>query len=96
MKFMIASKIPPGSYEATIKAFLETDAPTPEGLKTVGRWHVPGSVSGWHVVEGADPPMVAQYGFLESSPVLETIWRGESAIALRSALWPSLHSGSRR
>ncbi len=61
MKFMISWKIAPGSYNATMGAFLEEGGPVPPGLKTVGRWHVPGSRSGWHLVEGDDASVVAQH-----------------------------------
>jgi len=27
-------------------------APDPTGVKNIGRWHTPGSLYGWHVVEG--------------------------------------------
>ena len=52
MKFMIAWKIPPAHYKSAIDRFLTTGAPDPTGVKTIGRWHVPGSFYGWHVVEG--------------------------------------------
>jgi hypothetical protein len=52
MKFMVAWKIPTGCYKAAVDRFLSTGAPNPAGLKTVGRWHAPGSSCGWHVVEG--------------------------------------------
>lgn len=78
MKYMIAWKIQPGSYKATIEAFLEGGAPVPPGMETVGRWHTPGSVSGWHLVEGDDVEALAQHVAewaghveLEVSPVIE-------------------------
>lgn len=52
MKFMVAWRIPPGSYKAAVERFLSTGAPDPAGVKTIGRWHAPGSSIGWHVVEG--------------------------------------------
>jgi len=52
MKFMITWKIPPPQYKAAIERFLDTGAPDPAGVKTIGRWHAPGSFYGWHVVEG--------------------------------------------
>ena len=52
MKFMVAWKIPPGSYKPAAERFLKTGAPAPAGLKTLGRWHAPGSAYGWHLVEG--------------------------------------------
>lgn len=75
---MIAWKIPPSSYKATIEGFLGGGAPVPSGMKTVGRWHTPGSVSGWHLVEGDDLEALAQHVAewgalidLEVSPVIE-------------------------
>jgi hypothetical protein len=70
MKFMVAWKIPPGCYKTAIDRFLSTGAPDPKGLKTIGRWHTPGSACGWHVVEG-DATAVAE---LESfwADVIET------------------------
>ena len=52
MKFMIAWKIQPGCYKAAVERFLSTGAPDPTGLKSIARWHAPGSAYGWHVVEG--------------------------------------------
>ena len=64
MKFMAVWKIPTGSYKAAVERFLSTGAPNPAGLKTIGRWHAPGSACGWHVVEG-DATAVAE---------LEAVW----------------------
>ena len=64
MKFMVAWKVPTGCYKAAVERFLSTGAPNPAGLKTIGRWHAPGSACGWHVVEG-DATAVAE---------LEAVW----------------------
>ena len=64
MKFMVTWKIPTGCYKAAVERFLSTGAPNPAGLKTIGRWHAPGSACGWHVVEG-DATGVAE---------LEAVW----------------------
>jgi hypothetical protein len=78
MKFMIAWKIPPGCYKPAIEAFLSGGAPVPPGLTLVGRWHTPGSASGWLLLEGNDGPALAQFAAewssvceLEISPVIE-------------------------
>jgi len=78
MKYMIAWKIPSSSYKAAVEEFLSGGAPVPPGIKTVGRWHVPGSASGWHLVEGDSSEALAQHvaewaGLieLEVSPVIE-------------------------
>src|SRR3954447_26274562 len=60
MKFMVVWKVPPGCYKAAMERFLTTGAPSPKGLKTIGRWHAPGSAHGWHVVEGDDVAQVAE------------------------------------
>ncbi len=61
MKYMITWKILPGSYKAAVEAFLAGGAPVPAGMTSLGRWHVPGSNSGWHLVEGSDAGAVAQH-----------------------------------
>ena len=61
MKFMITWKIPPGCYKPAVEAFLSGGAPVPPGIKSVGRWHTPGSASGWHLVEGNDGAALAQH-----------------------------------
>ncbi len=77
MKFMIEWKISSSSYKATIEAFLSSGAPPSEGMTSLGRWHSPGSVRGWHLVEG-DPVAIADHvaqwaplAELEITPVLE-------------------------
>jgi hypothetical protein len=46
--------VAPAHYEKAVKRFLKSGGPTPKGLKTLGRWHAPGSMAGWHLVEGTD------------------------------------------
>lgn len=60
MKIMIVWKTAPGSYKPAVENFLRTGGPLPQGLKRLGRWHVPGSILGWHLVEG-DLALVAQH-----------------------------------
>ena len=43
---MNAWKIPPGCHKPAAESFLNGGAPVPAELKTVGRWHVPGSAMG--------------------------------------------------
>ena len=59
MKFMITWKIQPGCHKPATERFLSGGAPVPPELKTVGRWHVPGSVMGWLLVEGDDSVALA-------------------------------------
>jgi hypothetical protein len=54
MKYMVTWKISPSNYKAAVKRFLETGAPAPKGMKTLGRWHTAGSSRGFHLVEGSD------------------------------------------
>jgi hypothetical protein len=61
MKCMISWKIAPGHHKAAAGVFLKSGAPTPEGLNLIGRWHGPGSVCGWALVEGEDPKALAQH-----------------------------------
>ena len=61
MKFMISWKIAPGNHKPAGEAFLKEGAPLPEGLALVGRWHGPGSVSGWALVEGEDSGALYQH-----------------------------------
>ena len=77
MKFIVQWKIRPGHYKAAAERFLATGAPDPEGLKTIGRWHAPGSATGWHAIEGdlsAVAELQATWGDLcelTTTPVLE-------------------------
>ena len=78
MKLMYCWKFLPGCYQEGMKVFLETGAPDPEGdLKTIGRWHAPGSQYGFHLVEG-DPVVAAELSAqwshlveLEATPVID-------------------------
>ena len=78
MKFMISWKIAPGHHKPAGEGFLKSGAPMPDGLTLIGRWHAPGSVREWALVEGEDQK--ALYGYLaqwanlldlETDPVLE-------------------------
>jgi hypothetical protein len=60
MKIMAVWRTVPGKYKAALEAFLRSGGPVPVGAKTVGRWHVPGSTLGWHLIEG-DINAVAQH-----------------------------------
>jgi Protein of unknown function (DUF3303) len=69
-----------------VQKFLKTGGNPPAGLKTVGRWHVPGSILGWHLLEGDDPMVVAQHVAewadmieLEVNPVIEDAAAAEAA-----------------
>ena len=49
---MIVWKTVPGKYKTAVESFLRNGGPVPPGARTLGRWHVPGSILGWHLVEG--------------------------------------------
>lgn len=69
MKIMLQWKFLPGCYEDGMREFIKTGAPNPAGLKTIGRWHLPGSKSGFHLVEG-DPTVAAEL-VAQWSPLIE-------------------------
>ncbi len=78
MKVMIVWRTQPGKYKAAVENFLNTGGPMPAGMKTVGRWHTPGSTLGWHLVEGNDLTALAQHVAewadlleIETYPVIE-------------------------
>ena len=86
MKIMLQWKFLPGCYENGMREFVKTGAPSPAGLKTIGRWHSPGSSSGFHLVEG-DPTVVAELtsqwsglADIQATPVIDD---EESLTALR-------------
>ena len=86
MKFMGTWRTHPGLYKTAVQQFLKTGGNPPKGLKTVGRWHVPGSILGWHLLEGDDPTVVAQHVAewadvieLEVNPVIEDAAAAEAA-----------------
>ena len=59
MKHMIQWAFTTDTYERGVKQFLETGGPDPEGVRTIGRWHAPGTMYGFHLVE-ADPADVTK------------------------------------
>ena len=61
MKFMISWKIPPGSHKPAAEGFLRSGAPVPTGLTLLGRWHAPGSMYGWVLLEGSNNVALAQH-----------------------------------
>jgi len=70
-------RIAPGSYKAAVESFLNSGAPVPSGIKTLGRWHAPGSSHGWHLVEGEAASVAEHVAVwanlleIEVSPVIE-------------------------
>jgi hypothetical protein len=86
MKVMVVWRAVPGKYKTAVEQFLKTGGPVPEGAKTAGRWHMPGSSLGWHLIETNDLAAVAQHAAewadvleLEIYPVIEDDKAGEAA-----------------
>ena len=93
MLFIMEWKIKDGCMEKAVNKFLSTGAPMPEGSTLLGRYHAPGSVNGWLIVETEDPTKVyyhaSEWGELlhwNTTPVLtddqagmtcQTIWKKE-------------------
>ena len=76
----------PGKYKTAVGQFLKTGGPAPKGAKTLGRWHVPGSILGWHLIEASDPAALAEHAAewadvleLEIYPVIEDAAAGAAA-----------------
>jgi hypothetical protein len=91
MKIMIVWKTRPDTYKPAIESFLRGGGTVPPGIKTVGRWHTPGSTLGWHLVEGNDLSALAQHAAewaslleLEMYPVIEDT---EAASVARDGNW---------
>ena len=86
MKIMVVWKTVPGRYKTAVEEFLRAGAPLPAGAKTLGRWHVPGSIQGWHLMEADDMTLIAQHVSewadvleLEVYPVIEDAAAGAGA-----------------
>lgn len=60
IKIMVVWRTVPGKFRAALEAILHGGGPVPPGAKTMGRWHVPGSIMGWHLIDG-DLSAVAQH-----------------------------------
>ena len=54
MLFMMEWKIKDNCVEKSVNQFLNTGAPVPENSTLIGRYHAPGSVKGWLIVETDD------------------------------------------
>lgn len=92
MRYMISWKIPPGSHKPAAEGFLRSGAPVPAGLSLLGRWHAPGSMYGWALVECSDNVALAQHAAewanyleLNISPVIDD---EEAAAGLSRAYAP--------
>ena len=86
MKFMLTWRTRPGLYKAAFQQFLETGGPPPKGVEQVARYHVPGLILGWHVLETNDMSALAEHvnnwGDLidmELNPIVEDAQAAEAA-----------------
>src|SRR5437667_201188 len=58
---MLTWRTRPGLYKMASQQFLETGGPPPKGVNQVARYHVPGSVLGWHVLETDDMTALCEH-----------------------------------
>ena len=59
MLFMVTWKLAPAHQRAAARRFLDGGAPPPDGMRILGRWHVPGSAAGFALCETDDVGLVA-------------------------------------
>ena len=71
MQFMVSWKVAPSHHQAAGEKFLKSGAPTPEGVTIIGRWHAPGSVRGWALMESDNLQAIYEHAATWAS-VLET------------------------
>ena len=90
MKYMLSWTIPPENYTDAVDAFLESGAPMPEGLTSLGRWHEPGSTKGWLLCETDNPVALAEHVAewahllrIELSPIVDDSEAGQAASRVR-------------
>jgi hypothetical protein len=61
VRYILTWRTRPGLYKKAFEQFMETGGVPPEGVKQVARYHVPGSVLGWHVLETDDMTALAEH-----------------------------------
>ena len=90
MFYVMEWKIRTGYVGDAFKKFLDTGAPFP-GVTMHGRYHAPGSVNGWIIIETDDISAIYKHAaewaeFLEmkTTPVLNDEQAGEAAASLNS------------
>jgi hypothetical protein len=86
MKVMVVWRTVPGKYKAAVEQFLSTGGLPGAGAASLGRWHVPGSTLGWHLIDAEDMTAVARHAAewadlleLELYPVIEDAAAGTAA-----------------
>jgi hypothetical protein len=95
MKFMGEWSLLPGMREHTIKRFLDTGAPSPAGVKLLGRWHKADLTGGWTLVEAESAKEMAAFSAqwsdlvtLNIHPVIEDgdaaeVWKQVAHVSLK-------------
>jgi len=89
VKIMIVWRTVPGKYKTALEEFLRGGGTVPPGAKSLGRWHIPGSMLGWHLVEGdltAVAQHMAEWADLLECEVYPVIEDAEAATAAKKAL----------
>jgi len=61
LKFMISWKAAPSFHKPTMESFLKFGAPVPQGSELIGRWHAPGSMYGWVLMDTQDINTVSEH-----------------------------------
>jgi hypothetical protein len=61
MKFVMTYQIKNESWETAVSRFVETQAPAPDGVKLLGRWHAAAGRNGFLLLESDDPAAIYQF-----------------------------------
>ena len=61
MKFMVTFPLTHHAYKERIARFLETGAPPPKGVTSLGRWFTASHNKGFMLVEADDPKSLFKY-----------------------------------
>jgi Protein of unknown function (DUF3303) len=95
MKFMGEWSLHPGTREHAIRRFLETGAPSPAGVKLLGRWHKADLTGGYTLVEAESAKDMADFSAqwsdvvtLSIHPVIEDgdaaeVWKQVAHVSLK-------------
>ena len=91
MLYRMQWSIKSDGYDKAHDRFLQGGGPLPDGSTMVGRWHAPGSVKGWLLVETDRPETLyahaAEWGDVlswETTPVLTAEQAGPSSVEGRA------------
>ena len=90
MLYVMEWKVKDGCTEKAVNKFLDKGEPMPEESKLIGRYHAPGSVNGWLIVE-TENPTTLYYHALEWAELLHwnttPVLTDEEAGATCASLW---------